>query len=129
MAIRIGSSGGRSPEIRVRIECGLCGAPLLVAKSQLRWVEDFSCANGHVQDLDGVLEKLHAKGWNVHDLARGRGAFREAIPNLPLPHGGAFAVGQPNRRVDGPDRHGPRRWPFKPVEAATPEEKGFKPPR
>jgi hypothetical protein len=125
MSIRDGQDSNRVREMRMQVSCDSCGEPLVVTKAQLNWSSEFTCVCGHVHDLAWVVEQLEHQGWNVHDLIRGRGSFREPVANLPMPHGGAFAVGRSGIRADSPDRGRPRRWQFKKVDEARPSEKGF----
>ena len=125
MSPRQGEVSNRVREMRMAIECGSCGEEFVVTKAQLNWASEFACVCGHVHDLESVLEQLEQRGWNVHDLIRARGSFREPVPNLPMPHGGAFAVGKLGERADSPDRGRPRRWQFQDVDKTRPSEKGF----
>ena len=125
MSIQDGANSSRAPEMRMSVACRECGDSLVITKAQLNWATEFSCDSGHAHQLDVVMGELEKGGWNVHDLIRGRGAFREPVANLPLPHGGAFTVGRLDARVDGPDDEGAGRWRLKDVKEARPSEKGF----
>lgn len=125
MSLREGEVSSRVREMRMTVECASCGEAFIVTKAQLNWSSEFACARGHAHDLESVVEQLERQGWNVHDLIRARGSFREPVPNLPMPHGGAFAVGKLGDRADSPDRGRPRRWRFQDVDKARPSEKGF----
>ena len=126
MGIDKGVVAARAPEMRFTLRCGACGERYDVTKSQLRWSDRVACAKGHVHELAEMLELLHEQGWNVHDLVRARGDFREIVTGLPLPHGGSFRAGEPGRRTDGPERVGRGMWRWKAVAQARPAEKGFK---
>ena len=80
MSPREGEVSNRVREMRMAIECGSCGEEFVVTKAQLNWASEFACACGHVHDLESVLEQLEQRGWNVHDLIRARGSFREPVP-------------------------------------------------
>ncbi len=70
-----------------------------VPRHLLGWTDTFiDEATGERYDLAYVLAQLHAQGWDVHDLTKGRGTFRETVQRLPLPHGGQFAPGDPATR-------------------------------
>ena len=125
MLIRDGEDSNRVREMRMQVACESCGESLTVTKAQLNWATEFRCACGHSHDLASVVEQLESQGWNIHDLIRARGKFREPVESLPLPRGGAFAVGRSGSRTDSPDRGRPRLWQFKNVDEARPSEKGF----
>ena len=60
-----------------------------VPRYQLGWTDAFiDEETGDRYELAYVLEQLEAQGWDVHDLLKGRGTFRETVERLPLPYGG-----------------------------------------
>lgn len=120
------SNKPRSGEMRFHVPCHVCGEDLAIRKSAVAWTDSFECPRGHVNDAEAILHALSAQGWNVHDLVRGRGTFRERVRSLPMPHGGSFIAGETLRRSDTADRRGERQWLFRPVEEAKPSEKGFR---
>ncbi|MDE2867632.1 MAG: hypothetical protein OXR64_14055 [Chloroflexota bacterium] len=70
-----------------------------VPRHQLAWTDAFiDEETGDRYELAYVLEHLEAEGWDVHDLLKGRGTFRETVERLPLPYGGQFAPGDPTTR-------------------------------
>lgn len=101
------------------------GHEFLIRKARLRWTDSFRCSCAAELSLDDVLDQLHEHGHDVHDLARGRGSFRERVQGLPMPQGGSFVAGETLQRSDDAGRSGSRIWRFKPVERARPYEKGF----
>ena len=117
----------RRPRSREKVLTVKChdGHELDIRKARLRWTDSFKCSCGTVLTLDDVLAQLHHQGHDVHDLARGRGSFREPVVGLPMPQGGSFVAGETSQRSDDASRVGQRRWHFKPVERARPHEKGF----
>lgn len=117
----------KRPRSREKVFVVRCpdGQELSIRKARLRWTDSFRCKCGTVLSLDDVLEQLHDQGHDVHDLARGRGNFRERVQGLPMPQGGSFVAGETLQRSDDAGRSGSRIWRFKPVERARPFEKGF----
>ncbi len=117
----------RRPRSREKVFVIKCpdGHELSIRKARLRWTDSFGCSCGIELTLSEVLEQLHEQGHDVHDLARGRGSFRDRVRGLPMPQGGSFVAGETLNRSDDATRHGQRIWRFKPVERARPYEKGF----
>ena len=65
----------------------------------LNWTTEFEDPDtGEKYELEYVLAELEKQGWDVHDLTKGRGTFREQVKRLPLPYGGQFVPGNPTRR-------------------------------
>ena len=55
------------------------------APYELAWTDAFIDEDtGDRYELAYVLEQLEAQGWDVHDLLKGRGTFRETVERLPL---------------------------------------------
>ncbi len=125
MPPREGEAGERVRELRLEVTCSSCGESFFVSKAQLNWSSEVTCTCGHRLGIEEVLEQLEERGWNTHELIRARGSFRDPIPNLPVPHGGAFAVGKLDERADDTERTGPARWRFRDVDEVRPADKGF----
>jgi len=121
------SNKPRSSEMRFHVPCSECAVDLSIRKTALAWTESFECTRGHVNEAAAVMAALSRQGWNVHDLTRGRGTFRQRVQSLPMPHGGSFVAGETLRRSDDADRRGEPHWPFQAVDTAKPAEKGFRP--
>ena len=117
----------RRPRSREKVFVVRCpgGQEIAIRKARLRWTDSFQCPCGAELSLQEVLDQLHEHGHDVHDLARGRGNFRERVRGLPMPQGGSFVAGETLQRSDDAGRSGQRIWKFKPVERARPYEKGF----
>lgn len=125
MANRSADRRARSLEKRFVVRCVECGDDIGILKSQVRWTDEFPGGCGHIVRLEEVTKQLAKQGWDVHELTKGRGSFRERVTSLPLPGGGSFRAGSTLNRSDTADRSGPRRWKFKSVDKARPNEKGF----
>jgi hypothetical protein len=89
----------RVSELRLRIPRRSGNGTFEFPKHLLNWTDTFEDpATGEVYELAYVLEQLEAQGWDVHELMKGRGEFREQVERLPLPYGGQFAPGNPTKR-------------------------------
>ena len=55
-------------------------------------------ATGEVFELNYILSELEKQGWDVHELTKSAGTFRERVERLPLPEGGQFTPGGPVHR-------------------------------
>ena len=89
----------RVSEFRFEIPCRCGEGTFSIPRHQLGWVNSFiDESTGDRYELTYVLEQLEAQGWDVHDLLKGRGVFRETVDRLPLPYGGQFVPGDPATR-------------------------------
>ncbi len=68
-------------------------------RHMLHWTTEFEDPDtGEKYELEYVLAELERQGWDIHDLTKGQGTFRESVERLPLPYGGQFSPGNPTRR-------------------------------
>lgn len=89
----------RVSEFRFEIPRRTSEGHFSVPRHQIGWAEYFvDESTGEKYELSYVLEQLQAQGWDVHDLLKGKGQFRDTVDRLPLPYGGQFRPGDPTTR-------------------------------
>ncbi len=89
----------RVAELRLRIPRRDGSGHFELPRHMLHWTTTFrDSETGESYDLDYVLDELAKQGWDIHDLTKGRGVFRDPVARLPLPHGGQFSPGDPETR-------------------------------
>ena len=89
----------RVSEMRLRVPRREGDGHFEFPKHMLHWSQELrDPTTGEVFDLEYVLAELEKQGWDVHELTKARGKFRQRVQRLPLPEGGQFTPGGPLHR-------------------------------